>query len=499
MTALPDIPEFPTLHAELDGTGRGRLILPDGEHTITAEPDECGPELIRRVAEYAAGTLKRPVRLKAVDPHAERLFGVHPDGHADELAPPTPIADTALPPDSEPEPGPPVEDPAGEPAESRPSLRAVPVAPADSSHAPVEPAPAGPDAAYVPLSLGRDTAPDPPSPSDPPPPDPPPAAAAVAAGPGRPVATEARDDGPLDRLAMYAQPPGPLARLAARLSTALMDVDERRERDLDAELAKRHVLEDTACIVIASSKGGVAKSANTIQLGACLAAFLPNQRVAAVDFNVGGGALAAAAGVERAARHTLFELHRDLAKITRHSLLQPYVSSLPCGLDIITVPPRPELALAITPEHYQELFDRLLINAYDVLLLDCSPDIISPVTRWALEHGTQLVISTEQGYTSGSVVQHALGYLLAQPAASDGHKAIAVINKVIADPRAGRVEETERSLRAASAGMPIIRIPFDLDIPALIASGHYSTELIKRRATRLPIKQLAVEVCRRFH
>jgi hypothetical protein len=36
---------------------------------------------------------------------------------------------------------------------------------------------------------------------------------------------------------------------------------------------------------------------------------------------------------------------------------------------------------------------------------------------------------------------------------------------VITDPRAGNVHETERALRAANAHMPIIRIPFDLDLP----------------------------------
>jgi hypothetical protein len=66
------------------------------------------------------------------------------------------------------------------------------------------------------------------------------------------------------------------------------------------------------------------------------------------------------------------------------------------------------------------------------------------------------------------------------------------------DPRAGNVHETERALRAANARMPIIRIPFDLDLRALIDSGNYSPELVERRSTRLPIKQLAVEVCRRL-
>jgi cellulose biosynthesis protein BcsQ len=302
----------------------------------------------------------------------------------------------------------------------------------------------------------------------------------------------------LDRRALYAPRRGVVGRLGDRLEHLLKDQAERREDHIDAQLNRRWVVHDTNIIVIASSKGGVAKTTNTIQLGTCLATYLPNQRVAAIDFNVGGGALGAAAAEDRQAAHTMFELHRDRSRITRHSLLQPYVSSLPSGLDLLTVPPQPELALEITSQHYQELFDELLIDSYDLLLLDTSPDIMNPVTRWALASGTQLVISTEQGFMTGSVVQHALDYLLSHPAAGAGEKTIAVINKVLNDARAGSAEETERALRSANATMPVIRIPYDLDLRALIDSGHYDLSLVKRRSTRLPIKEMALEVCRRL-
>ncbi len=301
----------------------------------------------------------------------------------------------------------------------------------------------------------------------------------------------------LDRSALYAPRRGALGRLSERLERTLKDKAERREDEIEEQLNRRWVVHDTNVIVISSSKGGVAKSTNTIQLGTCLATYLPNQRVAAIDFNVGAGALGAAAAEDRQADHTMFELHRDRARITRHSLIQPYVSSLPSGLDLLTVPPQPELALEITPQHYQELFDELLLDSYDVLLLDTSADIMNPVTRWALASGTQLVISTEPGFMTGSVVQHALDYLLSQPAARGG-KAIAVINKVLNDARAGSADETERALRSANPTMPVIRIPYDLDIRALIDSGHYDLSLVKRRSTRLPIKEMALEVCKRL-
>jgi cellulose biosynthesis protein BcsQ len=332
-----------------------------------------------------------------------------------------------------------------------------------------------------------------------------PAAPVIGSPNGHPAAQPAGDRDSLlaaadelDRQALYSQRKGPLGRISERIEQLLKDQPEKREDDVDRELGRRWVVHDTNVIVVASSKGGVAKTTNTIQLGTCLATSLPNQRVAAIDFNVGGGALGAAAAEDRQASHTMFELHRDRNQITRHSLLQPYVSSLPSGLDLLTVPPQPELALEITTEHYQQLFDELLIESYDILLLDTSPDIMNPVTRWALSSGSQLVISTEQGFMTGSVVQHALGYLLSQQAAGGGEQTIAVINKVINDVRAGSADETERALKSANPAMPVIRIPYDLDLRALIDSGHYDLQHIKRRATRLPIKELTLEVCRRL-
>ena len=302
----------------------------------------------------------------------------------------------------------------------------------------------------------------------------------------------------LDRVAFPLDRPRRSSRPGGRTSRLLKGAARCREDDLDTELARRWVVHDTNCIVVASSKGGVGKTTNTVQVGSALAACLPNQRVCAVDFNVGGGALQAAVAEDRAAQHTLFELHRDRALISRHSHLQPYLSSLPTGLDLLTVPPQPELALEITPEHYAQLFDEVLLDAYDVLVLDCSPDITNPVTTWALGRGTQLIISTEQGYLAGVVVQHALDYLLAQPAAGGGARAIGVINKVVHDPRAGSADETERALRSIVPELPVVQIPADLDLRALLDSGTYGLEQVRRRATRVAIKQLSLEVCRRL-
>jgi cellulose biosynthesis protein BcsQ len=448
-----NFPQWPVLKAELsleaDSSATVTVTMPDNstESATGADLDQARATLLTIARRYFSEQVKQPGRLEVIDPDREWLLGIPLDD-----ADPVVLIE--------------------KPRESH--LRSV------SASTPEAPETEAEDS-------WADERIDTPVRRRPPPraPD----------GPDLALPEHAKI---LDREAMYTQRQGRFRRFTARIENMLKDEVERREEQIDIELAKRYVVHDTNVIVISSSKGGVAKTTNTIQLGTCLAKYLPNQRVAAIDFNVGGGALGSAAADDRTAEHTMFELHADRNKITRHSLLQPYVSSLPSGLDLLTVPPQPELALKITPQHYQELFNELLVESYDILLLDCSPDIMNPVTRWALQRGTQLVISTEQGYLTGSVVQHALDYLLTQPAAGGGEKALAVINKVLTDQRAGSADETERALLAANPGMPVIRIPYDLDLRALIDSGHYNLDLVKRRSTRVPIKELSLEVCRRL-
>ena len=87
----PEIPEFPTLIAELFAAGSGQLTLPDGERELHGEDHRaCATDALRLATEYARDTLKRPVRLQANDPGGLSLLGVHPDGTYVELAPRAP-------------------------------------------------------------------------------------------------------------------------------------------------------------------------------------------------------------------------------------------------------------------------------------------------------------------------------------------------------------------------------------------------------------------------
>jgi hypothetical protein len=84
-----------------------------------------------------------------------------------------------------------------------------------------------------------------------------------------------------------------------------------------------------------------------------------------------------------------------------------------------------------------------------------------------------MVIVLEQGYVSSGVVLRNLRYLLSQPAAGpNGSRATVVINRVLTDPRAGRLEQLREEISHTHPG-PIIEIPWDLDLRAEIDAGTY--------------------------
>ena len=96
-----EIPEFPTLTAELFDGGSGRLDLPDGERELAGEHlRACAEQALELAAGYASSTLRRPVRLRASDPGGISLFGVYPDGTCVELEARQPRSPSPAPPRS---------------------------------------------------------------------------------------------------------------------------------------------------------------------------------------------------------------------------------------------------------------------------------------------------------------------------------------------------------------------------------------------------------------
>ena len=110
-----------------------------------------------------------------------------------------------------------------------------------------------------------------------------------------------------------------------------------------------------------------------------------------------------------------------------------------------------------------------------------------------------MVSVLEQGYVSGGVVLRNLRYLLSQPAAGpNGQRPTVVVNRVLTDPRAGRLEQLREESSDTHSG-PIIEIPWDLDLRAEIDAGTYTLNRVSRRTTRLPLKKLALQVAENFN
>ena len=469
-TENPDaVPEWPTLTVTLraDGTGVLHLSPSSTEQIDAAEIEQARRLVLAKVAAYANENHHRAVRLRVQEPDGEWLLGVNPNGTGFELPDDTErTADVRHPDRLSHDPT-----PAQTPSAADPPLTRLTVIDADADAEPLAPAIRATSPELVglpsPSDLGTDR-----SPAD------------AEPAPGRDV----------DRQALHARAPGPMTRLVESVNERLKDPAQREEDRLDQQFMRRYVGTETYLPAVVSPKGGPGKTTVAVVVGDALASRLPNQRVAAVDFNPGGGALEAVATEDRGARFSLLQLHSDRDQVRSHAQLQPYVASLQSGLDLLAVPPNPDLALSITPDHYAELFDQVLIPNYNVLVLDTSPDITSAITQLALQRGTQMIIVLEQGYVSSGVVIHSLPYLLEQPAAGgDGSRAIVVINRVMTDPRAGALEPLRDEIRKVHAG-PIIEIPWDLDLRADIDSGTYALDHVKQRSTRLPLKRLALAV-----
>jgi MinD-like ATPase involved in chromosome partitioning or flagellar assembly len=448
------IPRWPVITATVQGDGRGEVHFANHTEPVEAADLLAARDKVRaQVAEYAREQLGRPVRLEVSDPDGMWLLGVDPDGGVHALENDTePESDPATPPAP----------PAGENGDARADVGTT----------------AGGQQMRV-VNGAHSTG-------------------SNGDGPELEVREHGLAPRTVNRRELNARPQSPFRRLAKAIDERLKDPEQREEEALDERFSRRYLVTDTNLVAVVSPKGGPGKTTVAVVIGDALSSRLPNQRIGAIDFNPGGGALDAVASEERSARYTLLQLYRDRENVRSHAQLQPYVASLHSGLDLLAVPPDPGLALTIRPEHYQHLFDQVLVPNYNVLLLDTSPDITSPVTQLALQRATQMVIVLEQGYVSSGVVLRNLRYLLSQPAAGpNGSRATVVINRVLTDPRAGRLEQLREEISHTHAG-PTIEIPWDLDLRAEIDAGTYTLNRVRRRSTRLPLKKLALHVAENF-
>jgi MinD-like ATPase involved in chromosome partitioning or flagellar assembly len=468
---------WPVMNAVVEADGNGRLEVAGIEQSVSASSvQEAREEVRERARVYARETLQRPVRLRATDPEGTFYLLVHPDGDVDDLADETPTTRRR---DRRRAGSAPLVVAGGDEDGTAPAGTPAPVPAAAGNSDRVETDSDDVTRVASPVSARAEVVLKAP-------------AEVVLKGPMGPALAA------LDRRALHERSPGRMGRVVRWAGGRLKSPAELREEHVDEQLASRHILTRTNLIAVVSPKGGPGKSTLAAVLGDALARFLPNHRVLAVDCNPGGGTLGVMAPDARAARYTLLDLHENRHEVRTRADLQPYVASLASGLDVLGVPPDPHLALTIKPEHYTALLDDCLLNSYEIVILDTSPDITSPVTQLTLRDADQLVLVTEQGYLTAAVVWRALRFLLASQAAGRaGERATIAINKVIADDRAGKVEVLQEQLRTEHRG-PQVRIPFDLDLHAAIAAGQYGLSDVRRRATRLALKELTLCVTERF-
>ena len=472
-----EVASWPVMTALLAEDGSGTVEI-SGVSQEIAEPslDRARGHVQERAIEYARDKLHRPLHLRTEDRDGTWDLVVHPSGRIEEMEASQPVRGRLLGRLASPTPAAAgADEPRSEPVEL--STMRVTVTGREPDHG------SAPTAAPAPVAdAPRRMAEERP----------------VDVPPARPPREHEGPPGKLDRRALHEVAPSGFERLARWASQRMKSPDEVAEELIDERLSGRHILTRANLVAVVSPKGGPGKSTLTAILGDALSRSLPNSRVLAVDCNPGGGTLGLMAPEQRAARFTLLDLYEHRATVETRAHLQPYVAALASGLDVLAVPPDPGLALRIKPEHYTTLLNECLLPNYELILLDTSPDITSPVTQLALQKADQLVLVAEQGYLTAEVVWHSLTYMLAQAAAGpDGSRATIAINKVVDNPKAGRVEELQRQLRKVHEG-PQVLIPFDLDLHAAIAAGSYSLPEVRRRATRLPLKQLTLNVTERF-
>jgi MinD-like ATPase involved in chromosome partitioning or flagellar assembly len=307
------------------------------------------------------------------------------------------------------------------------------------------------------------------------------------------------DFGEDERREADAQPDAPRLRRSAVYPDPVVDGRERREgasrvilnsfrgmfasRDasqevrLEARLAMPPALTRSNVIAVISPKGGVGKTTVTFLIGNLLASRL-KVRAIAIDANPDFGTLATLAPEAAASDHSLADLLAAMPRLSSGAEVWPYVSRLPTGLHVLAAPRRAEVMERITPALYGDLL-AFLGQYYEIVLLDLGTGITDPLSTFAVQRADQVAVVTTPEWITATSVSSALHHLdLTRP-------------MVIASPTA--------DWRAAArhfAGHRLARqvtIPYDEQLRTMLDSGTFTLDAL-RRATRLPIKELGVEI-----
>ncbi len=257
---------------------------------------------------------------------------------------------------------------------------------------------------------------------------------------------------------------------------------EEEEAALDQLIAERTTLSRPNTIAVSSPKGGVGKTTCTFLVGSLLAGGA-KLRCVAVDANpVDVGTLATLAPEPSRARQSLADVLARIDEIEAASDLEPMVSPLSAGLDLLAAPPHGELMPAITPERHVRLIE-LLSRFYDVILLDVGASIVSPVAQFVLEEADQNMVVSTPDVVSASTVLGALRYL-------PGPRLSLVLNRAPRLPSPVERQEIEHELRLQRVHRHAT-VPDDERLRAMLESGTYDLSALAPE-TRVSIKQLGL-------
>jgi MinD-like ATPase involved in chromosome partitioning or flagellar assembly len=282
-------------------------------------------------------------------------------------------------------------------------------------------------------------------------------------------------------------PAGPIARALSRLRLSLRSELQRRESDLDSQLAQTLPLTRPNTIALLSPKGGVGKTTLSFVLGDLLASQL-HLRVLALDANPDFGTLAWLVGDEHRSPRSLADLLADAGRVQSPAELHPYVSRLPSGLHVLGAPAHAEVMAQVTPGLYGRLVD-FLESFYEVVILDLGSGVTDPLTRFATERADQSIVVTTPEWVTASGVLGALRHLRL-----DGGTVVVNQGHGARDRRrdAAIVETFRRDGIPARA-----TVPYDPRLHAMLDSGTYAFADLDV-ATRVPIKEIAASVAVRL-
>jgi MinD-like ATPase involved in chromosome partitioning or flagellar assembly len=285
----------------------------------------------------------------------------------------------------------------------------------------------------------------------------------------RPMAAGRVADGPMTKLRDWAK---------LRLTTEL----QRREADLEQQMAALPGVTRANTVAILSPKGGVGKTTNTFLLGNVLASKL-NLRVVAIDANADFGTLAALAPDDVRSERSLADLLQDAKRLQTTAEIAPYVSRLQTGLHLLGAPALAEVMAQMTPGLYGQLLD-LLRRHYEVVLLDLGTGITDPIAQFAIEQADQMVVITTPEWVTAATVLGALRHL-------KNDQATLVLNQAPAK-NSGNREVIEANFRRQALSTRVA-IPYDERLRTMLDSGTYDLDALSR-ATRVPIKELGLTI-----